>query len=359
MRLSFVLPRNNFSGGIRVTAILAEELRRRGHQIHLVAAPAAAPSVGHRVRALVLERRVLRRRKPGPYLDDLRDVLTVLDRPRPVTDADLPDADAVVATWWQTAAPVAALSPSKGVKAYFMQDYGAPNQELARLIPTWKLPFTFITLTETLRRQIREHNPEAPIFVVNNAVDTALFAAAPRAKPPRPTFGFVWRAHPSKGIDVALAALARSRHADRLAILAFGPPAGAGSLPAGIEYIARPADAALAGIYGRCTAWLFPSRLEGFGLPITEAMACRTPVIGTRTGAAPDLITSGRNGWLVDVDDAEAMARAIDAAVELSGPAWQGMSEAAYATVANYSWSDAAARFEAALLHAVNHRSAA
>ena len=240
-----------------------------------------------------------------------------------------------------------------------MQDYGGPNQELPKLIPTWKLPFTFITLTSALSDWILAHNPEAPVFVVRNAVDMSRFASAPRQMPEVPTFGFVWRNHPSKGIDVAIDALARAQQRR--------PPLGRGLRPRrggavrplagkGAEFIPRPPDEALPAIYGRCTAWLFPSRMEGFGLPITEAMACRTPVIGTRAGAGPDLIEDGRNGFLVDVEDADAMARAIDAMAGMPAPQWQAMSEAAYATVAGYGWSDAAARFEAALLHAARRR---
>ena len=116
MRITFVLPRNNFSGGIRVTALLAEELRRRGHEIALVAQPGGKPGLRRRARAL-LEGRRLAAKKPGPYLAGLRDVLTVLDRPRPVTDADVPDADVVVATWWQTAGPVAALAPGRAPRS--------------------------------------------------------------------------------------------------------------------------------------------------------------------------------------------------------------------------------------------------
>ncbi len=45
--------------------------------------------------------------------------------------------------------------------------------------------------------------------------------------------------------------------------------------------------------------FLFPSLFEGFGLVITEAMSQGTPVIATERTAAPDIITDGKDGYLV------------------------------------------------------------
>src|SRR5208282_5263036 len=51
--------------------------------------------------------------------------------------------------------------------------------------------------------------------------------------------------------------------------------------------------------YFRLTA----SRSEGFNLPAMEAMACRTPVVSTRTGWPAEAVKTGINGVLVDVED--------------------------------------------------------
>jgi len=60
------------------------------------------------------------------------------------------------------------------------------------------------------------------------------------------------------------------------------------------------------------TAMLFPIRWnEPFGLVMVESMACGTPVLGFREGAAPEVIDDGRTGFLCD-DEAEmveALAR--------------------------------------------------
>jgi glycosyltransferase involved in cell wall biosynthesis len=57
--------------------------------------------------------------------------------------------------------------------------------------------------------------------------------------------------------------------------------------------------------------YVCPSRLEGFGLTILEAMAAGKPIVGTKVGAIPELIKNGVNGVLVDPEDTASMSQAI------------------------------------------------
>lgn len=52
-----------------------------------------------------------------------------------------------------------------------------------------------------------------------------------------------------------------------------------------------------------------PSRSEGFGVALVEALSAGLPCISSRVGAAPDLIRHGQNGLLVDRGDIEELAR--------------------------------------------------
>ncbi len=57
---------------------------------------------------------------------------------------------------------------------------------------------------------------------------------------------------------------------------------------------------------------VFPSLFEGFGLVILEAMSCGVPVITTPNGAAPDVMSNGKDGFIVPIRDPQAIAQAME-----------------------------------------------
>lgn len=85
--------------------------------------------------------------------------------------------------------------------------------------------------------------------------------------------------------------------------------------------------------YARCSIFCFPSRYDGWGLALVEALASGLPAIGTdQTGSAIDLISHRRNGWLVQSDHYESLVEALRDAVALPAPQLGRMSEAARRT---------------------------
>lgn len=57
-------------------------------------------------------------------------------------------------------------------------------------------------------------------------------------------------------------------------------------------------------VYANCDVLVFPSRYDGWGLSVVEAMAAQMPVIGSKdAGACIDLISEGVNGYLIDAGD--------------------------------------------------------
>ncbi|WP_263840189.1 glycosyltransferase family 4 protein [Salinibacter sp.] len=59
------------------------------------------------------------------------------------------------------------------------------------------------------------------------------------------------------------------------------------------------------------TVFAFPSRNEGFGMAALEAMAAGTPVVASKVGGLPEIITSSEEGRLVSSEDPEQLAGAL------------------------------------------------
>ncbi|MEG5041606.1 MULTISPECIES: glycosyltransferase family 4 protein [unclassified Microcoleus] len=87
----------------------------------------------------------------------------------------------------------------------------------------------------------------------------------------------------------------------RLVAFSTGAPSSELPLPANAEYVIQPDQDKIKDYYSKCDAWLLASRSEGFGLPIVEAMACRTPVISTPVGAAPEILRGGTGILVIPV----------------------------------------------------------
>jgi glycosyltransferase involved in cell wall biosynthesis len=99
--------------------------------------------------------------------------------------------------------------------------------------------------------------------------------------------------------------------------LAVAGGAGWGEQPEldrpGIDRLGRVSDAELAALYRGAEAVVYPSRFEGFGMPITEAMACGAPVVASAHPSLDD--AAGDAAVRCDPERPEAMAEAIRAAL--------------------------------------------
>src|SRR5215210_3693150 len=66
-------------------------------------------------------------------------------------------------------------------------------------------------------------------------------------------------------------------------------------------------QANIADYLGIADVFLLPSELESFGLAALEALACEVPVIATRIGGIPEVVTDSETGFLSDVGDVAKM----------------------------------------------------
>lgn len=101
--------------------------------------------------------------------------------------------------------------------------------------------------------------------------------------------------------------------------------------------------------YQRAAVLAYPSRYEGFGLPVIEAMACGMPVVAGRGSSLTEVV--GDAGVLVDPDDHEGWGRALREVLTHPGHA-ADLSRRGLARAASYSWENTA-RLTAAAFRSV------
>jgi glycosyltransferase involved in cell wall biosynthesis len=179
------------------------------------------------------------------------------------------------------------------------------------------------------RRRIGERWPELEdrVAEVFNPVDADRFTPG---RPPRdPCVLLTARLRDRrKNVEMLIRALARVHEehpSTRLVLAGDEPDAALHALVARLglgtvtTFAGHVAGDELPRLYQRATIFALPSRQEGLGISVQEAMAAGLPVVATRCGGPENLIVNDETGLLVPNGDERAMAAAISALVADAG----------------------------------------
>jgi glycosyltransferase involved in cell wall biosynthesis len=217
--------------------------------------------------------------------------------------------------------------------------------------PSMKRSVSVLTVSQWTKEKIVERFkiPAEKVVVTPNGVDPIFRPDGPEEGGP-PYLLFVGTIEPRKDPVAAVEALAMLEGDLRL-ILAGPLKHAAASVREAIERLGLGDRVQLRGnlqkdqlakLYRGARCFVFPSRYEGFGLPILEAMACGTPVVTTTAGSIPEV--AGDAAILVPVSDAEALADGVRRALEQRDV----LRTAGLARAGQFSWAETARRtFEA------------
>ena len=354
VRITFVVPLLEVSGGARIVAGHAERLVAAGHEVLIVVPRSSRLTLRDVMRRLAgrESRRVPEDRAAVQTVDV---PLHVPNHYGKIVASDVPDADCIIATWWETAEWISGFPRSKGAKVHFIQHYeGFAPMPAGRVDAVWRLPFSKITIAQWLVDLGRERFGIKKMALVPNGIDDQFRSNAPRAKSDTPTVGFLFHNADFKDFPTTRATITRLQEIrPDTRFLSFGSvmPA-AGDLPVNVEFHHLPAQEMIADIYQRCDVWLSTSRTEGFNLPPLEAMAGGCPVVCSKTGRPLEIIEDGINGHLVNIGDVEGFATALANVLNHSEQSWAEMSEAARRAVAHPTWAESSALFADALKQA-------
>lgn len=151
------------------------------------------------------------------------------------------------------------------------------------------------------------------VEVIPNWVNTEEFrplSASPRTDKDRFVLLFVGKPSTRKGVDLLQPIMERLGPGFELWVVGHGAESYFRGAPENIHALGSQSAEELRARYRQCDALLSPSRLEGFGLAVLEAMACGKPVVTSNISALPEIVAHDVSGLLCPVDDIEAFVEA-------------------------------------------------
>jgi len=197
---------------------------------------------------------------------------------------------------------------------------------------TMKLADTIIAVSKNTEKDLNRFVKN--VTVIPNGVDLGLISSI---KPSEKKYDvlFVGRLIPEKNVDLLLKSMPRNKS---LGIIGEGPERErlvrlSKELGTNVTFKSGLPYEDLIGLMKSADALVLPSSREGFGIVALESLASGTPVItvNSKTNAAKDLVTNGKNGFIVDLNP-----KAIKSAILKIDKT--NMSEKARGSVTDYDW---------------------
>ncbi len=199
--------------------------------------------------------------------------------------------------------------------------------------------------------------PPNRVFRIPNGVDTNQFKRS-RAFPDRSTLSFILigRRTPQKGIDIALKALkllsARGINEEKISLRLYGldypeydyqsMAAKTGVLPM-VQFLSH--TGSIKESYQDAHCLILPSRAEGLSNVLLEAMSFEMPVIATGISGTVDVVSHEKNGIIIQPEDPEALASAMEFIVKNPEKSYHMGVEARQKVVEEFSLDETAARY--------------
>lgn len=213
-----------------------------------------------------------------------------------------------------------------------------------------------IAVSEYVKQQVMEYYAvaEKKITVIYNGVDQEVFYPLENVRRDLRKILYVGSEHPRKNLRAVLevvAALKKKWPEVRLVkVGAAGLSAGRREtervvnelgLQEAVEWREGVSGVELNQLYNEVGVLLFPSRQEGFGLPVLEAMAAGCPVVCSNTTSLPEVV--GAAALMHDPDDIEGMVLSVERLME-DRQLREKMRQEGFIQAGKFSWDTAASQ---------------
>ena len=347
-RLNFVIPSlpTKPVGGVKNMFQFANRLREKGHDIviyYSVKRPFKRQRTPVWLRMPIWN---LRKRRISWFSLDKSIEQKIVPE---ISDRYVHDADATMCTWWQMAYAINDLSPSKGLKVNFIQDYELWTGQDDRVHDSYKLPLNHVVIARYLQDIVEKYNGARPPLV-NTPINIDNFKLVKPVGEREPaSVIMMYSEEPRKGSMYGIEALELvKKKLPGLRVTLFSVYNRPANIPAWMEFHTRPSN--LPGLYNDHAVFFSPSLGEGWGLPPAESMACGCAVVCTNIGGHKGYAIDGETALLAEAKDVNGMAGNIIRLIAEKELRLK-LSDAAHKLITTeFTWPHAVDRLEAILL---------
>jgi len=336
-RVTFLLPGDNRSGGVRVTAIMGNLLLGRGYDVRI-----AHRRPGHLTTRGVIEAvsRAGRALVPGREEGWLHVYRGRVESYVDVNDLAFEPREVVIAVGTYMVPDVLAIRASV-TKVRF--NHGLPAEMTDEFRAAWSVPMATITVSRKLVPRLEELSGQRVLAVVPNGIDRNEYFEA--AGVTRDAVGTIYSSHPNKAPQDIVHLMNRvGETLPTVPRVMFSTEPRPKAL-VGCSYEMYPPIPRVRELYSRAVVWLLASRTEGLPGPVLEAMACGAVVVTTDNDGSLEVVTDGVNGLVVPCGDVNAFIPKIRAV--LDDPALRRrLAQGGLETAERFSWANAVARMD-------------
>lgn len=191
----------------------------------------------------------------------------------------LPESDLIVATAWSTAEEIAKLSETKGEKIYLIQSFEDWGGTKERVLATWKAPLKKIVISQYLKNIAHDLNEKAEL-IENGLNFTDFYCDENIAKEKNSILMMYHSNEEVKRSKEAIREIIKLKNGQNknIKLRVFGVEKRPDFFPDWIEYFQKPRISQLRELYNKSEIYVSSSKVEGWPLPIAEALQCKTMI---------------------------------------------------------------------------------
>ena len=347
MKISFMVNQYaRISGGNRALFEYANRLKQAGHEVRWLVL--AKPYKWYR-----LDKKIIASTKevvimPPETIDWVNNTIPIelipINHPK-----NIPDADILVASAWQTADFAAKLPLDKGVLFYFILHYESLwTRHKKQSLKTYDMPCRKLACSNWIKNNLVEkHGQNAEVLVI--PVDRDMFFCEEKKwnstrRVCMLHHDYDWKGY-ADGIKVIKEVIAQKRD---IQLVVFGeklkdPQPLFDAAGFDFEYHYRPARESLRKIYTSCDIFLCPSWHEGLGLSAMEAMACRCSLVTTDTGGCLEYAMDGQTALVSAPRDINSLSQNLIRLLD-DEELLKSLSKNGYRKIGEFNWKESCER---------------